>query len=58
MISIPELVQSNSLLKKYPNPTSENLFLSDLEQCQIGQKAIISNYLGQKIVEFQIESIN
>jgi hypothetical protein len=58
MVSIPELVENKNPLKIYPNPASENLFLSELNENQIGEKALICDYLGQKKVEFQIESTN
>jgi|LakMenEpi03Aug12_release.lakeMendotaPanAssembly.Ray.scaffolds.fasta_scaffold259912_2 hypothetical protein len=58
MVSVQELVEDNRPLKIYPNPASENLFLSELNENQIGEKALICDYLGQKIVEFQIESTN
>ena len=56
MVSVPELVENNKPLKIYPNPADENLFLSELDFNDIGKRAVICNFLGQKIIEIQIES--
>ena len=56
MVSVPELVENNKPLKIYPNPADENIFLSELDFNDIGKRAVICNFLGQKIIEIQIES--
>lgn len=57
MVSVQELNINKNPLKIYPNPASENLFISEIHLNEVGQRASIFNYLGQKIVECEIESI-
>jgi hypothetical protein len=56
MVSVPELVESNKSLKIYPNPADENLFLSEIDPSEIGERAVIYDFLGHMIHEIQIES--
>jgi hypothetical protein len=58
MVSIPELVENNIPLKIYPNPADENLFLSEIDPSEIGERAVIYDFLGHMIHEIQIESTN
>lgn len=57
MVSVQELNINKNPLIIYPNPASENLFISEIHLNEVGQRASIFNYLGQKIVECEIESI-
>lgn len=56
MVSVPELVESNKSLKIYPIPADENLFLSEIDPSEIGERAVIYDFLGHMIHEIQIES--
>jgi hypothetical protein len=50
MVSVHELEDNKIPLKIFPNPASENLFISEIHPKEVGQKASIFNYLGKKIV--------